>query len=206
MAEKSEIIEIEGMAELKRKLDRLLTSDPQMEEKIRQIVKDVINQARHEVSDDVKTGLQMKSDPRQSYRAVRSLVYRQILGGNLNILRKKKAGASHEMPSPSPKTGRGGNRRVRGDRTKALQSYWGADRGFVLRFLNDGTRKRSIRNFAINEKRKVDKWNKNPNTGNRGSITARNWFGSASYQALQNAAANLTAMVEQLIAERFSES
>ena len=202
----SEIIEIEGMTELKRKLDRLLTSDPQMEEMLQRIVKVVINEARKELADDAKRGLQMKDDPRQASKAVRSLIYRKILGGNLNILRKKKAGAPHEIPSPSPKTGRGGNRRKRGEKSTALQSYWGADRGFVLRFLNDGTRKRSIRNFAINEKRKVDKWNKNPNTGNRGSITARNWFGSASYQALMKAAENLTTMVEHLLADKFGES
>ena len=206
MAEKSEIIEIEGMAELKRKLDMLLTSDTEMEKMLQRIVRDVISEARNELASNAKDGLQMKSDPRQAYRAVRSMVYRQILGGNINILQKRKAGAPHPVPSPSPRTGRGGNRRVRGDRTKALQSYWGGDRGFILRFLNAGTAERRISNFKQNDKRTANKWNSNPNTGNRGSISARNWFGSASQQALMKAAENLTAMVEQLIEERFGES
>lgn len=206
MADNSEIIKVEGMAELRRKLDMLLTSDPGMEKMIRSIVKDVVNEARRELVGKTQEGLKMKADPRQAYRAVRSTVYRQILGGNVNILQKKKAGAPHELPSPSSRTGRGGNRRERSDRTKSLQSYWGADRGFVLRFLNAGTGDRHIKNFKKSDRRTADRWNSNPNTGNRGSISARNWFGSASQQALQKAAANMTAMVEQLIAERFGES
>lgn len=195
-----------GLNEQRKELDKLLTTDPEMEDRIRKIIRDVLSEARSELSSNARRGLGMSADPREAYRAIRTTVYRQILGGNVNILRKKKAGSPREMWLPSGHTGRGGNRRPRSGRTKQLQSYWGPDRGFILRFLNQGTTDRSIKNYRRDPRRNewpsVRKWSKHPNSGNRGGISPRNWFGQASYTALQKAAEMLTARIEQLIAER----
>lgn len=195
-----------GLNEQLKELDKLLASDPEMEEHIRKIIRDVLMEARSELSSNASSGLGMEADPRAAYRAIRTTVYRQILGGNVNILRKKKAGSLRDMWLPSGHTGRGGNRMKRSGRTIKLQSYWGPDRGFVLRFLNQGTGDRSIKHYRKDPRRtkwpSVPKWSKNPNTGNRGAIAPRNWFGPASYARLQAAAEILTARIEQLIAER----
>ena len=74
-------------------------------------------------------------------------------------------------------------------------SYGPLDRGFILRFQNDGTGDRSV-NFTSNDKRKADKWNKHPNTGNRGSISARRFFRGAGEKALVRAADALANLIE----------
>lgn len=206
MAQLTEEFITVGLNEQLKELDKLLATDPEMEERIRKIIREVLSDARSELASDARSGLGMKADPRQAYRAIRTTVYRQILGGNVNILAKRKAGALNDTWLPSGHTGRGGNRRQRSARTKRLQSYWGPDRGFILRFLNQGTTDRSIKDYRKDSRRgewpSVQKWNKRPNTGNRGSITPRNWFGRASLARLQEAAEALTARIEKLIAER----
>jgi hypothetical protein len=42
----------------------------------------------------------------------------------------------------------------------------------------------------------VDKWNKHPNTGNRGNIAARNFFRGAGERALVTAADNLANLID----------
>ena len=215
MAIRTDAFDLEGFNELSKQLDRLLTSDPDMEKRLQGLIRDILKEARSELSGNAASGLQMQSDPRQAYRAIRSVVYRQILGGNVNILRKRKAGAPKDTWLPSSHTGRGGNRRTRGDRTKALQGYWGPDRGFILRFLNSGASNRAIKNFKTDPHRAdvkrgsrggdVSKYGKTVNTGARGNIAARNWFGNAGYYALVEAADKFTAYIENMIAEQFGK-
>ena len=57
--------------------------------------------------------------------------------------------------------------------------------------------------FTEDSRRKVDKWNKHPNTGNRGAISARNWFGSASQRELNQAAEKLQAIIDRIINDEF---
>ena len=76
--------------------------------------------------------------------------------------------------------------------------YDALDRGFILRWVNDGmtrTNPRTIK-FTPNESRKVDKWNKHPNTGNRGSITARHFFRNAGEPALVKAVDALANLID----------
>jgi hypothetical protein len=73
--------------------------------------------------------------------------------------------------------------------------YDAQDRGFILRFVNSGTDGRNIR-FKTDDRRKVDKWNKHPNTGNRGSIAARNFFRNAGERALVQAADHLATLID----------
>lgn len=202
---KTDSFEVVGLAEQMKQLDAIMMANPDMEKRVQRLIRDVLMEVRSELSRQAQSGLQMKSDPRQAYKAIRTTVYRQILGGNINLLNPKKAGTPHASLPPAPRTGRGGNRRKREKRTVNLQSYWGPDRAFVLRFLNQGAGPRSIKNFKKNGNRKVDRWNSSPNTGNRGTIASRDWFGNASLQALRDGADNLTTLIETLIAERFNK-
>jgi hypothetical protein len=57
--------------------------------------------------------------------------------------------------------------------------------------------------FTENDRRKVDRWNKHPNTGYRGAIAARNWFRGASLQELQGVAGEMQTLIDKIIKDEF---
>jgi len=197
--------QVDGLVKQRKELEQMLSSNPDMEKRLQKVIRKVLMQARKTVMDSIKF---KHGDPRQARKAVKTAVYRRILGGSVSLLNKRKAGAagSYEPPRKGS-TGRGGNRRPRSRDTQRMMGYLGADRAFILRFLNQGTTGRNIENFATNPKRdnwpSVPKWNKHPNTGNRGSIAARNFFSSSSRQALQQAAAELDKLIDDMIRKEF---
>lgn len=187
-------MEVTGLDELSKKLDRLQAKDSQMEEQIVKIIREAIKAARSMVTADAKSAV--GNDPRHAYKAVRSMVYKRILGGNISILQKRKAGSGksgYEPPRTLRPGQRGGNRVPRSTRTQQMMDYEGSDRGFILRFLNSGTGQRTAgtRNGRLH--------------GNRGSIAARNWFPSSGQRAMNAAAQYITDEIERLIAEEFGK-
>ena len=203
MANGSTII-ITDLKEFEKRLEQLKTDSPGFEKRIRGVIRKVIGHARANLRKEAASGLNMQSDPRHAYKAVRYAVYKRLFGGQVNILNSRRAGAETAYRAPRKgSTGRGGNRRPRTSRN--LDVYEGVDRGFILRWLNDGmtkTKPRVIR-FTENEKRKVDKWNKHPNTGNRKYITARNWFQGASLRELQDVAGEMQDLIDKIIKDEF---
>ena len=206
MAEiKNGAVTITGLDEFEKKLAQLKTDSPGFEKRLRGVIRKILGEARANLRKDAASGLDMQTDPRHAYKAIRFAVYKKILGGQVNILNSRKAGAatSYEPPRTLSPGQRGGNRRTRNSRN--LDIYEGVDRGFILRWLNDGMTKTNPRTikFKENPRRKVDKWNKHPNTGNRGAISARNWFGGASLQELQKVAAQMDELISKIIKEEF---
>lgn len=182
---------VEGLTEQMQQLDALLASNPDMEKRMQNVIRKVLTKAQRQMSKDIANDPGMKSDPRHAAKAVRKLVYRQLLGGNINILRKTRAtsGTSTYTPTRTLKPGqRGGNRRLRGERTMRMESYNASDRGFILYWLNSGTKARSMGRFNTDPHRSkvrrglqggdVNKYGKTSNTGSRGSIRPRNVFAS----------------------------
>lgn len=214
MAQTTDAFDVVGFVEQKKQLESLIASSPRMAEDISGIIRKVLRALRSKLSSDAKS--EMKSDPRQAYKAVKMAVYRQILGGNVNILQRRSAGASGSWePQHSLRQGqRGGNRRTRSARTRQLDSYMGADRGFILRFLNSGAGPREIANFSSDERRAkvnrgsrggdVSKYGKlsKVNTGNRGTITARGWFSRDGVPEMNNAVQELASLIDELINEK----
>lgn len=198
-------IELKGLSEFEKKLEQLRTDNPGFEKRLRDVIRKVLGHARANLRKDAASGLGMDSDPRHAYKAVRFAVYKRLFGGQLNILQSRRAGASTTYSPPRTlKAGqRGGNRRLRTSRN--LDKYEGVDRGFILRWLNNGMTKTNPRtiHFTENPKRKVDKWNKHPNTGNRGAIAARNWFRGASLQELQSVAGEMQQLIDKIIKDEF---
>ena len=197
----SKTIEIEGLDEQVKQLRRMMSEDPYFRRRVNAVIKTVLSEARREVTQHAQGA--MDSDPRHAYKAVRSAVYRRILGGNLNILQKRKAGAPGNYQKPRkglPK--RGGNRWGRSERTKQLEGYEGADRGFILRFINAGASNRAIRSYTDSSGTRHDLLT-HAKGGSRGNISARNWFGQASQQALENASASMQEFIDQIINEEF---
>ena len=188
MADISGAFEVDGMVRQREELERLLMSNPVMEKRVQGLIRKVLLEARKTISNDIRGDI--KSDPRQAYKAVKSAVYKRILGGSVSILNKRRAGRRLPLPPVVHKletevnskgNHRGGNRMPRSRRTEDLLTYAGADRAFILRFLNQGTGDRESR------------------IGPRGSIAPRNFFANNSQRALQKAASQLDSLIDELI-------
>ena len=183
-------------------LKAAMSTDPKMRKVIQQHIRDALFATRREVM----AAFPAENDPRQSRRAIRTTVYEKILGGNINILTGKTAhgGGGYEPPRTLTPGQRGGNRRKRSERTKQIMAYGPMDRGFILRFVNSGTKTRVIgfrntvkANRSAYEKRvtRINRGEKS-HTGNRGSIAPRNWFMRSAESALGNAAQMIADLIE----------
>ena len=172
-----------------RAFGRLMATDKDTRKRIQKIIREELKDAAKRLREDAK--YEMKEDPRKAFRAVKSSVYRRILGGNVSILNPKRAGARYQLIRErkldiNPYQ-RGGNRRPRSARTEQVDSYFGKDRAFILRFVSSGTAARKTR------------------YGNRGSIVARNWFQNMAPHEMDLAAGNLAAVIEEELAEAYKE-
>lgn len=167
-------------------LGRMMTTDPYMAQELRKVIREVLKEARKKLSNDAKEYL--KSDPRRASRAVKFSVYKNFFGGNISILQKKRgtAGAKYELKrqrkvEQNPHM-RGGNRRKRNDDGRnRLDYYFGADRGFILRFISSGTVNRTSR------------------FGNRGGIRQTDWFGHTAPWQMEAAATNVANYINEYI-------
>ena len=175
-------VQIDGLVEQRQELENLMMSNPAMEKKVQGLIRRVLMAARRAVAHAAQQPSVMKSDPRQAYKAVKSAVWRQVLGGSVSILNKRgtKFG-SYEPPRKLRPGQRGGNRRSRSSLTNDRIHYAGDSRAFVLRFLNAGTSGRTTI------------------YGNRGSIRPRNFFAGSSQAAMNKAADELTKLIDELI-------
>ena len=179
--------EVDGLIKQREDLERLMMSNPEMEKKVQGLIRKVLLIARREISNIAKANIQ--SDPRNAYKAVKTAVYKRILGGSVSILNRRKHGAMflYEPPRKLRPGQRGGNRVPRSARTEAVMSYQGADRAWILRILNQGTTDRMAgsRNGRL--------------SGNRGRIASRNFFSNNSQQIMQRAADDLSQLIDELI-------
>ena len=178
-------VEVYGVEVNDAMLGRLMTTDPTLASNIRKLIRQVLKEARKKLSEDAKN--YMKSDPRKAARAVKFSVYKSLFGGNLSILQKRKgtAGARYELRRQRivemDPHHRGGNRRPRFEDRNRLDTYFGADRGYILRFIGSGTVKRTSR------------------FGNRGNIATSNWFGHTAPWQMQTAAQEVADAITEYI-------
>jgi hypothetical protein len=155
-------VEVVGVDNVSAIVNSLLTTNPEMDRLVRKLINVATRDARNRVSKDIAGAI--GNDPRKAARAVKHMVYKQLFGANISILSKRHASNSRatlvrQRQLDRTPHQRGGNRRPKSSRTKQLESYFGSDRGFVLRFLNSGTTQRMTK------------------YGNRGAITGNNMFG-----------------------------
>lgn len=177
---------VTGIEQYQEALRKMQTDNPRIRKELQAIIRRAIGEARKNVIKDAKDVLE--NDPRHAYKAVRNSVYKQILGGQINILSSRRRGAPTKWVKPKkerPENARGGNRRKRSPDTMRIDSYEGADRGFILRFLNAGTTERETR------------------YGNRGSLRARHWFGISTTFQLDAAASRVAEEIEALLQQEF---
>jgi len=205
MATTNGLVEIEGLEERIKKFSEASTKNPEMQRRIREVIRATLAKVRKSLQDDAQSGLQMDSDPRKSYKAIKMAVYRKIFGGNVSILSPRRAGSMrlYEPPRKGTKDpyGRGGNRMKRSGRTTDMMSYQGGDRWMVLQWLNNGTRDRysgSGRNGKTLSQYSAFV-ERTGGRGKRGHIAARNWFGPRSQAELENAAHHIDKMIDDII-------
>lgn len=206
-------VKIDGLVGQRKELERLMVGNSDMEKRLQKLIRKVLLVARREISSDIKGGIE--ADPRQAYKAVKSAVYKRILGGSVSILNKRRASGARSSYEP-PRTLRqgqyGGNRRTRSKRTKDIISYTGVDRAFILRFLNAGVQGRAITFTSDPHRSKINKgsrggnvskYGETVNTGRRGNIAPRNFFGTSSHKAMQKAAQQLSDLIDDMIKTEF---
>lgn len=177
---------VTGIEQYQQTLAKMQTDNPRTKKELQAIIRRAIVKARKNVEKDAKGVLE--NDPRHAYKAVRNSVYKQIFGGQINILPNRTRGAATSYIKPHkqrPENARGGNRRTRSMRTMQIDSYEGADRGFILRFQNAGTADRQTR------------------YGNRGSLRARHWFGISSTLQMDTAASKIAEDIETMLQQEF---
>lgn len=168
---------------------RLMFTDPDTRKRIRKIITEELKDTAKRLREDAQYSLE--NDPRKAYRAVKFAVYRQILGGNVSILNSRRAGQKipfqkyRKLDQTGPYQ-RGGNRLPRSARTEQIDSYYGKDRAFVLRFVSSGTNERITR------------------YGSRGSITGNHWFQDMAPHEIELAAENLSAVIDEELAEAYA--
>lgn len=167
-------------------LERLLMENPDMTRKVQAIVRKVIKKARASVQNSAASVL--TNDPREAAKGVQYAVYKALLGGQVNIISPRSASGSavYSKPRKLQPGQRGGNRMLRSERTEQLDSYTGAARNFILRWIDTGTAPRTSR------------------YGNRGAIQPRRWFNSASTAAMQTASTEFEQMIDALIAKELN--
>lgn len=200
-----ENMQIDGLVQQKQELEALMMSNPAMEKQVQKLIRKVLMAARREVA-KAASG-KMKADPRKTYKAVKTAVYRRILGGSVSILNKRSVKFDNYEPPRTLRQGqRGGNRRPRSQRSERMLHYAGDSRAMVLRWLNSGTNGRFIQFTGDPNRARVNrgsqggsKYGKTINTGRRGNIAPRNFFSSSSHAAMQKAADQLSILIDNMI-------
>lgn len=194
------IIELKGADVIGERLEKMRMQDKMVKKQINFLVKKVMQAALKKTR--AETRAKMKSDPRKAYQAVKMMVYKKIIGGNLNIFAPRKAGESKyaDFHTKSRMTAgqRGGNRRKRSEDTIRMDTYMGKDRYFILRWMQGGTKERKINYSQPIPPRGLRKSKKQAKqlperTGNRGSISPRLDFPGITERHLQTALDELTA-------------
>lgn len=166
----------------KQRLEDALSSNPRTVGVLRRLIRKVLREARERVISSIhfKNG-----DPRGARYSIRTSVYKQILGGNLNVYNSRKAGRRSDYERTrkldNHPNQRGGNRCRRDAATERIDAYGPHDRGFILRFTNTGTSARTTR------------------YGNRGSIGGGHWFPRIAGREMEKAVGQLSTLIDEEI-------
>jgi hypothetical protein len=192
-----------------KNIESMMTDNPELRKKLQDAIRQDVWKARQTVVRNMDRVFK-NGDPAQARRSIRHIIYEEILGANLNIYNMRRGTANWRVrqvdrKGTSDPKGRGGNRRKRNFVTIRMHGYEGKARGMILRWLNNGVNDRAIK-FKERMSRKADKWNTHPNTGNRGSIAARNFFEPLASAALNVVSQHLAQIIEEEIANAFNEN
>ena len=193
----------------RKHIEAMLTANPDVKKALQDLIREEIAKARGRLKEDIKAAL--PGSKMESYRSVRRQVYNSVLGGDLNINNMKRGTASWRWVQKTRKIDlnphqRGGNRRRRTARSAQIEGYEGKARGFILRFVNDGTKQRFIggRNTYKSNIEYLDRIAKG--TGNRGRIAPRNFFYSNAEREINIAATTIASMIDKELEKVYNKN
>ena len=138
--------------------------------------------------------------------AILRRMYKDGHRGNINIASGGRRISSKERVVKEPDGGKSGIRRDRSvkDRTEQLRKYYGPDRGFILRILENG---RDV--YLATSDGAIGRGSRATH-GKRGAIGARNWFFHSMKadmeQAAQQLGETLVGAVEKWVEQEFKEA
>ena len=138
--------------------------------------------------------------------AILRRMYKDGHRGNINIASGGRRISSKERVVKEPDGGKSGIRRDRSvkDRTEQLRKYYGPDRGFILRILENG---RDV--YMATSDGAIGRGSRATH-GKRGAIGARNWFFHSMKadmeQAAQQLGETLVGAVEKWVEQQFTEA
>lgn len=199
-------------------MDRLMKFSPGFERRLQKVIDQALVEVRKGMVSHA--GSQIPNDDKGAKRAIRRIVYRQIIGGQVNILKKRRAGQLVDEDEIATSNANQYWRR-RGYKTGQMLRYNGSDRGFILRFANAGTVPRTsttmdahpIKRKSVSERpamHGVRKGVREPfkssiigYRGRMGLSGARNFF-SESESKMQNEVPELSTRIQQLIVQEFN--
>jgi len=118
------------------------------------------------------------NDPRQAWKAVKFMVYKKKLGGNVSLFKSKKS--SRFSASVVRSGGQSGVRRRRfiSQRTEQMEGYWGQDRNFILNWMETG--------IPAGNRMAGKRGNRKGGSGDRGPLPQREFFSQGARVAEQS--------------------
>ena len=176
----------EALARMKKQLAAVEWDKVDRDRTVRQAWKDELATVRKQVQQAARAAV--PNDRAGVWKGVSVVTYKRISGGNVNILKKTKGGVTMNMSIYNRE-----HKRYTSKRTRMMESYWGASRSFILRFVNEGTRMRTAGSNGNNR----------GGRGNRGALTARRWFMPAAWPAAERAAARLREIYVSVMNKEF---
>ena len=175
--------EASGLEELRKYIQAMqISTNDELREKVRSVVRDELSVLREKGKSAA-----MRAGAGSASGGVMRCSYSQRLGGSVHILGGKKK-YSNDSRSYTPGT----QRRV-SQRTMQINRYSGADRAFILRFLNSGTKNpREVERPSLSGRGSRSTW------GRRGGIEGKNFFAqleSAAMSAGEQASKKIEAII-----------
>lgn len=176
-------------------LDRLRYENLVKSSDVRKVFAKVAKPVKQSVQQGARSS--MKKDPRKAWKGVRVITLKGGKGVVVGLLNPRKAGNAMAVGSNST-GGKSGIRRhrKRSARTNQVDGYQGADRSFILRIVNQGTK---------NGPRDAGTRGTLKKTANRGEITAKRFFDRAA-SGMQRASQQLSVELGKIIEQKSKKS
>lgn len=148
------------IAAMQRQLDMMSAQEVDSDKTLAKMITQELNRVKRATQQKFKSSV--KSDPRKAYQAIRAQKYKKVWGGNINILdgRSKRLYTTTSISNRQRTV-----KRHYSSTSKKVDEYYGQSRGFILRFLQTGTKQRTANGIG--------------GSGNRGSIKARDFMSTA---------------------------
>lgn len=206
------IIDEQGFRNQMTVLQAASVVDGELGKRLRESIYNELKDARYRIV----AGIKFKNgDPRGTASAVKRYTAKKYLGGVISILDGKSSGGTslgYEAPRkvyPGMKGYRGGNRNPRSKRTQEILDYAPQDRGFILRFVNSGTKPRYAngRNGRWGRSGDNRTFFKLQEQGDyfRGAISPRNFFGTVGQREMQTVVNNLSRIIDDEYSKVFND-